>query len=450
MSMINPLEQTMLSENKLQTICLTILDLAKKQGATSAEVYVTANKGFSVSAHGGEVETVEYNQDKAIEITVYFGKRSGSASISDIRIEAMRAAVEAACHIAKFTDEDPASGLADENELAFHYPKLQLAFPWQITVEDAIQLAIACEREALAQDRRIMRAEEVNVGTIYVGSAYATSNGFLGYYPHTRHEISCVLVAKKGDEMQRDYSYTVAMDPARLASTSTIAKEAAERTVNRLGAKRIPTKKTPVIFAAEEARGLLGHFIGAIAGGAIYRQSSYLVDHIGKQVFSPHIKLQEHPHLEHGLGSAPFDDDGVATRENTFVEDGVLKHYALGVYSARQLGLHTTGNGGGIHNLSINTGDKSLSALMQAMDTGLLITELMGQGVNILTGDYSRGAGGYWIENGKVQYPVQEITIAGKLPEMYQHIVEVGNDVDKRGNIHTGSILIEEMMVAGD
>lgn len=450
MSMMNPLEQSMLSDKKLQSLCFAILELAKKQGASDAEVAVTANKGFSVSVHGGDVETVEYNQDKVIEITVYFGKRSGSASITDVRLEAMQAAVEAACHIAKFTDEDGAAGLADKNELAMHYPQLTLAYPWQLTVDEAIQLAIACEREALSQDKRIMRAEEVSVATIYVITCYATSNGFMGWFAHTRHDMTCILVAKEKEEMQRDYSYTVADDPKLLSPITALAKEAANKTVKRLGARRIPTQKIPVIFAAEEARGLLGHFVGAISGGAIYRRSSYLVDHIGKPVFSPQIHLQEHPHLLHGLGSAPFDDDGVATRENIFVKEGVLQHYALGVYSARKLGMKSTGNAGGTHNMTISTSEHDLPALMREMGRGLLITELMGNGVNILTGDYSRGASGFWIENGEMQYPVQEVTIAGKLPEMYQHIVAVGNDVDRRGNMHTGSILVEEMMVAGD
>lgn len=450
MSMSNPLEQSIFQETKMQSICQAILELAKKQGATSAEVGVGANKGFSVSVHGGDVETIEYHQDKAIEIMVYFGKRRGSASITDIRMEAIRAAVDAACHIAKFTDEDPAAGLADKSELALHYPHLQLAFPWNISVEDAIKLACECEAVALQQDKRILRAEEVNVVTMYVASIYANSNGFMGYFPHTRHELSCVLVSKEKDEMQRDYSYTIADDPNRLQPASDVAKQAAERAVKRLGAKRISTQRAPVIYAAEEARSLLGHFASAISGGAIYRKASYLVDKLNTPVFAPHIRLQEHPHLAHGLGSSPFDNDGVATRENIFVDNGILQTYALGVYSARKLGMKTTGNAGGTHNLTISTGNKNLKELIKTMDKGLLITEMMGQGVNTLTGDYSRGAAGFWVENGEVQYPVHEVTVASKLPDIYKNIVEVGCDVDKRGNIHTGSILISDMMIAGD
>lgn len=448
--MKNELEQApLLNEATLQSLCQTILTEAKRAGADQAEVSAAANKGFSVTALQGEVETVEYNQDKVIEITVYFGKRRGSASISDMRPQAIQAAVEAACHIAKFTDEDPYAGLADKEELAFHYPKLSLAFPWQLSVEDAIQLAIECEREALSHDKRIMRAEEVSVATGQVLSVYANSNGFLGYFPHTRHEISCVLVAKEGDEMQRDYSYTVAADPRLLLPPSVIAKEAAERTVKRLGARRIPTQKVPVLYLAEEARSLLGHFASAIHGGHIYRKSSFLVDQIGKDIFPKHIHLQEQPHLPHGLGSAPFDNDGVATRANRFIEAGKLTQYALSVYAARKLNMKTTGNAGGVHNLTITTGTKDLPALLRSMEKGLLITEMMGHGVNLVTGDYSRGAGGYWVENGEIQYPVQEVTVAGNLQTIFQQVVEVGNDVDVRGNVHTGSILIAEMMVAG-
>lgn len=439
----------MLNSNQLQTVSQTILEEAKKLGADQAEVNVTANKGFTVMARENDVETVEYHQDKVAEITVFFGKRMGSASISDIRPESIRAAVAAACHIAKFTDEDPASGLADKSDIAFNYPQLALAYPWPISVKEAIELACQCEREAVSYDKRIMSAEEVSVSTSEVLHVHANSHGFLGVFPFSRHDISCVLVAKEGDDMQRDYSYTVAADPAYLQSVSHVAKDAAMRTVQRLGARRIPTTKAPVIFIAEEARSLIGHFTGAISGGSIYRKSSFLVDHLDKQIFPKFMHLQEQPHLIRGLGSAPFDDDGVATRANTFIEDGILRTYALGVYSARKLGMTTTGNGGGIHNLIVRHGKKDLSALLKDMGTGLLVTELMGSGVNILTGDYSRGAGGYWVENGEIQYPVHEITIAGNLPDIYSHIVDIANDVDARGNVHTGSIMIEEMMIAG-
>lgn len=445
---MNDIEK-LLSSNHLQSISQDILKEAARLGASEAEVSIAANKGFTVRAQGGDVETVEYNQDKVVEITVYFGKRTGTSSLSDLRSEAIRAGVEAACHIAKFTDEDPVAGLAAKEELAFHYPKLDLAYPWSISVEKAIELACQCEREALAYDKRIMSAEDVSVGTSEAINIYANSHGFIGHYPVSHHEMSCVLIAKEGDEMQRDYSYTIAADPALLESTSNIAKQAAERSVRRLGARRLSTMKAPVIFAAEEARGLMGHFAAAIQGSSLYRKASFLVDHLDKQIFPAFMHIQEQPHLSKALGSAPFDEDGVATRANVFIEDGILRNYSLSVYSAKKLGMKTTGNNGGMHNLIVKLGDKNLPQLLKAMGTGLLVTELMGQGVNMITGDYSRGAGGYWVENGEIQYPVHEITIAGKLQDMYARIAEIGNDVDTRGNIRTGSILLEEMMIAG-
>lgn len=444
------IDKALLKPSEMEGLADLVLREAKRLGADQAEVGIAANHGFNVSAHDGDVETVEYNQDKSIDISVMFGKRSGAASLSDIRPEAVHAAVEAACHIAKFTSEDLAAGLAEKDELAFNYPQLDLAFPWDISVEKAIELACQCEREAKAYDKRIISADDVAVTTANAMHFYANSFGFVGYFPFTRHEMSCVLVGKDKEGMQRDYSYTLSADPKKLASISAIAKEAAERTIKRLGARRLPTMKAPVIFFAEEARGLLGHFVSAIQGSNIYRKSSFLVDHIGKKIFPDFVHLQEHPHLLDGIGSAPFDDDGVLTRDNVFVENGVLQQYALGVYSARKLGVKTTGNSGGIHNLTIRPGNKDLSELLRTMNKGLLVTELMGQGVNILTGDYSRGVGGYWVENGEIQFPVHEVTIAGNLQDMYSKIVEVGNDVDIRGNIRTGSILISEMMIAGE
>lgn len=449
LSMIN-VTLAELSSNQLQNLVNDVLQDALKQGATSAEVDVGFNKGFSVTARKGEVESVEYNQDKIVDITVYFGQRTGSASLSDLRPEAIHAAVKAACNIARFTDEDAFAGLADKSELAFGYPTLELAFPWDISVERAIALACECEAKALAQDKRISTSENVVVATGQAWSMYGNTHGFFGTYSQTRHEISCVLIAKQGDDMQRDYYYTTVCDPTLLDSISTIAKNAVDRTVRRLGARRLTTRRVPVIFAAEEARGLLGHFVAGISGGSIYRKSSFLVDSLNKSVFPKHIRIEEKPHLAKALGSAPFDENGVATRPNVFVEDGVLKSYVLGVYSAKKLGMKTTGNAGGVHNLFINTGKNDLPALLKKMGTGLLVTELMGQGVNIITGDYSRGASGFWVENGEIQYPVEEVTIAGNLKEMYANMVEVGCDVDMRGNIKTGSILLDEMTVAGD
>ncbi len=448
--MTQTIQKSVLNTDELQTIASDILKEAAKRGASHAEVGIDANKGFSVTAREGDVETIEYHQDKSIDVVVYFGKRCGTASLSDIRPEAISAAVDAACHIAKFTGEDPDSGLADKSELAFNYPQLKLAYPWQISVEEAGKLACECEREAVSYDERIISAESADVVTIQSYDVYANSHGFSGAFSYTRHEISCVLVAKDGDDMQRDYSYTISVDPSKLESTSKIAKQAAERTIKRLGARRLPTMKAPVLFMPEEARGLLGHFSASIQGGSLYRKASFLVDHLGKKIFPDFVHIGEHPHLEFGLGSVAFDDDGVMTRPNVFVENGILKSYSLGVYSARKLGMKTTGNAGGTHNLTIKSGQKDFTALLKTMDRGLIVTEVMGQGVNIMTGDYSRGAGGFWVENGEIQYPVHEITIAGRLQDMYAHIAEIGSDVDVRGNIRTGSILIEEMMIAGE
>lgn len=443
-------EKCFVDINKFNELSENILQQAKKNGATEAEVVISLNKGFTVSAHDGDVEKVEYQQDKSIAINVMFGKRSGSAGISDIRPEAIKQAVEAACHIAKFTDEDPASGLAEKEDLAFDYPHIEMNYPWKISVDEAIEMACQCEKEALAYDKRIMSAEETSVSTMEAFYLYANSHGFTGSFPHTRHEISCVLVGKEKDEMQRNYSYTTAADPELLENISHVAKEAAERTVKHLGARKIKTMKTPVIYHAEEARGLFGHLIAAISGGNLYRKSSFLLDHLDEKILPSFMNLQELPHLDRELGSCPFDDDGIATRNNIFIEGGVLRNYCLSVYTARKLGMKSTANAGGVHNLFVKSGNKDLSELLKTMNKGLLITEIMGNGVNIVTGDYSRGVGGFWVENGEIQYPVQEITVAGKLQDMYAGIQEVGNDIDVRGNIRTGSVLINEMMVAGE
>ncbi len=448
--MKNELQNLDVNVEQFQAISQDILKEAARLGADQAEVGIAASKGFSISVHDEDVEKVEYNQDKVVEIRVFFGNRTGSSSISDLRPDAVRAAVEAACYIAKFTDKDTAAGIADKSELAFNYPQLALAYPWNISVEKAIELALDCEKQALAYDKRIISAEEVNVATGEALELYANSNGFIGYYPHTRHEISCVLVAKDKEEMQRDFSYTVNLDPTLLQSINSLAKEAADKTVKRLGGRRLPTQKAPVIFHAEEARGLIGLFVSAISGGSLYRKSSFLVDHLGKKIFPTFMHMYERPHLERALGSAPFDNDGVATRENVFVQDGILRSYSLGVYSARKLGMKTTGNAGGIHNLIVEYGKKDFKQLLKTMGRGLLVTEMMGSGINLLTGDYSRGASGYWVEDGEIQYPVHEITVAGKLQDMFARIVDISNDVDERGGVRTGSILIEEMMIAGD
>lgn len=443
-------KQMEMTPDQLKIKLNEILQETKKQGATSADVDIAFSNGFSVSARQGDVETIEYNRDKSVSITVFFGQRSGSATLSDLEPAAIKSAVTAACNIAKFTDEDKCAGLAEKESLAFNYPELELSFPWAITVEEAIKLACECEKKALSKDKRITHSEGITVVTHQGWHAFGNSLGFIGLFPASRHEISCVLVAKQGADMQRDHDYSVAVDPHDLKSIDQIAEEAVRRTLRRLGAKRLTTRKVPVIFSAEEARHLLGHFVSANQGGHLYRKSSFLLDQLGKPIFPSTINIEERPHLPKGLGSVPFDDDGVNTRNNVFIKDGVLNSYALGVYSARKLGMQTTGNAGGVHNLFINTGTHDLQGLIKKMNKGLLVTELLGHGVNLVTGDYSRGAAGFWIENGEIQFPVEEITIAGNLKDLYANLVEVGNDIDQRGNIKTGSILLEQMTVAGD
>lgn len=442
--------KTELTPAMMQNLVAEILEKATKLGATAAEVDVGTTKGFSVDVREGEVETVEYNQDKDISLTVYVGQRTGSVSLSDVREEAVHAAIKAAINIARFTDEDPYAGIAEQKLLAFNFTQPDIFFPWDITPTAAIELAKNCEAHALKKDKRIAMSEHVSVGTGQALSIYGNTQGFVGMYPSSRHEMSCVLIAKSGEDMQRDYSYTIACDPTLLKSGIEIADEAVERTVHRLNAKRLKTCRVPIIFAAEEARSFLGSFVAAITGSNLYRKSSFLLDRLGTKVFPSHIRMDERPFLPKELGSAPFDDNGVATKQNVFIENGILLNYALGVYSARKLGMQTTGNAGGVHNLFITTSENNLKNLIKKMHKGLLVTEMMGQGVNLVTGDYSRGAAGFWVENGEIQYPVQEVTIAGNLKDMYASIIEVGNDVDHRGNIKTGSILLESVMVAGD
>lgn len=442
--------QTLFKPDYWQSLAQDILREAKRLGASAAEVDVSVGKGFSVASRLGEVETVEYNQGKTIDLTVYFGKRCGTTSLSDTRWEAIQAAIQAACHIARFTQEDPCSGLAEHSLLAFNYPALELQFPWALSVEQAIDMACRCEKEALALDKRIVNSEGCFVSTHEGWQLYANSEQFMGFYSGTRHDMSLILVAKEQEEMQRDHSYTTTVDPQQLLPLSTIAHQAVDNTVNRLGARRLATQKAPVIFIAEQARGLLKSFAAAIQGSHLFRKSSFLLDQLGKPIFPAFVQIVEQPHLPKALGSVPFDGDGVLTRNNIFVKNGILESYSLGVYSARQLGMQTTGNAGGTHNLTVATGQLDLAGLLKKMDKGLLVTEVMGSGVNIVTGDYSRGASGFWVENGKLQYPVHEITIAGNLRDIYAHIIDIAADVDIRGNIRTGSILVEEMTIAGD
>jgi PmbA protein len=437
---------------ELKNIVSESLELARKLGASQAEADVSLQKGLTTTVRLGEVETVEYQRDRGMGITVYFGKRKGSASTADLSARAVEETVEKACDIARYTAEDDCSGLADPEELARDIPDLDLDHPWDLPPEQAVETARECEAAGRVVDPRITNSEGASVSSHRGVRVYGNSHGFLEGYPSSSHSVSCVLLAQVGEDMQRDYWYASARDARELESSQSIGRKAGERAVARLGARKIATQKARVLYAPEVARGLVGHFLGAIRGSSQYRKSSFLLGASGQQIFPSFFELRERPHIKKALGSSPFDGEGVATRNRELVKDGVLQGYVLGSYSARKLGLKTTGNAGGTHNLLVesNTGGMDLSALMRELGTGLLVTELMGQGVNGVTGDYSRGASGYWIENGVQSYPVHEITIAGNLKDMYRNIAAIGNDVDLRGGVRVGSILISEMTIAGD
>lgn len=437
------------SSDKLQELVQDLLKEARAQGATAAEAGVSMETGLATTVRMGDVETIEHHRDKGLAITVYVGNRKGSASTSDFSRNAVRDTVKAALAIASVTAEDPYSGLADADLMARDIPDLDLCYPWDVTPEQAIALALECESAARDFDKRITNSEGASVSTFQGFRVYGNSHGFVGAYPSSHHSVSCSVISQEDEAMQRDYWYSATRDPSELEDAAYIGRQAAERALRRLNGRRLPTGSAPVIFAAEVASSLLSHFIGAISGGSLYRKTSFLVDSLGKQVFPSHIRIDERPHLKKGLGSAPFDNEGVATRAHDIVRDGVLQSYVLDSYAARKLGMQTTGNAGGVHNLFINTGNKDLTALLKTMDKGLLVTELMGQGVNRVTGDYSRGASGFWVEGGEIQYPVEEITIAGNLRDMLMRLLEIGNDIDTRRNTRTGSIFIEQMTIAG-
>jgi PmbA protein len=437
---------------ELKNIVSDALARARALGASQAEADVSLQKGLTTTVRLGEVETVEYQRDRGMGITVYFGKRKGSASTADLSARAVSETVEKACDIARYTAEDDCAGLADPEELARDIPDLDLDHPWDISPEQAVELARACEAAGRVVDTRITNSEGATVGSHRGVRVYGNSHGFLAGYPSTSHSVSCVLLAQTGEDMQRDYWYSSARDARDLEPAETIGRKAGERAVMRLGARKLGTQRARVLYAPEVARGLIGHFLGAVRGSSQYRKSSFLLGAAGQQVFPPFVELRERPHIAKGLGSSPFDGEGVATRDRELVRDGTLQGYVLGSYSARKLGLKTTGNAGGTHNLLVETsnGGADAAGLLRQLGTGLLVTELMGQGVNGVTGDYSRGASGYWVENGVSVYPVHEITIAGNLKDMYRNIAAIGSDVDLRGSVRVGSILISEMTIAGD
>jgi PmbA protein len=437
---------------QLQDIASLAIEEARRQGASQSEADVSTSQGLSVSVRLGEVDTVEYQRDRGLSVTVYFGKRKGSASTADLSAAAVRESVEKACAIARYTAEDPYAGLVEPEALAREIPDLDLDHAWDLTPERAIELARECEAAGLAVDARVSNSEGGSVNTQRSTGVYGNSLGFLGGYSSTSHSLSCSLIAQQGEDMQRDYWYSVARDPAELEDAASIGRTAGERALARLGAQRLGTRKAPVAFAPDLARGLFRSFVGAISGSSQYRKSSFLLGAAGEQVFPGFLSMQERPHIPKALASSPFDEEGAATHDRELVRAGVLDGYILGSYSARRLGLKSTGNAGGIHNLIVGSSEALLDrqAFLRRLGTGLLVTELMGQGVNGVTGDYSRGASGFWVQDGAIAFPVQEITIAGNLRPMFRDIVALGDDMDVRGGIRTGSVLIGEMTIAGE
>ncbi len=426
-----------------------IIEEARRQGASASEVSVSMEQGLSTTVRQGEVETVEFNRDQGFGITLYVGQSKGSASTTGSGDEAIRETVAAALAIARHASQDEFAGLADATLMARELPDLDLYHPWSITPEQAIEQALSCESAAFDFDARIRNADGTSLNTHQGCRAYGNSNGFIGGYCSTRHSLSCVMIAESEGQMQRDYFYDVNRIGEALIDPQTIGRRAAERAVRRLGARPIPTCEVPVLFAPELATGLFSHFIAAISGGNLYRKASYLEDALGQTLFPEWLSLDERPHIPRALGSASYDGDGLATYAKPFVENGRLISYVLSTYSGRKLGMPSTANAGGVHNLFVSHGEEDQAALLRRMRRGLLVTELMGQGLNLVTGDYSRGAGGYWVENGEIQFPVQEVTIAGNLRDMFRQIVAIGCDIETRGNVRTGSVLIERMMVAG-
>jgi PmbA protein len=433
---------------QLKQISQDIIQLARQSGASSAEAEVSFGTGQNVSVRQGETENIEYNRDKGCSVTVYFGQRKGYASTSDLSSQALKDTVEAACNIAKYTAEDPFCGLADAERMATEFPDLSLHHPWAIDVEQALALASRCEAAALAVDSRISNSEGASIYSQSGAFAYANSHGFVGGYPSSRHSISCSVIAESNSQMQRDYWYSSARDAQDLESPEQVGQIAGSRTVKRLDARAIKTGQYPVLFEAPLASGLIGTLLSAISGGNLYRKSSFLLDSLGQTIASPLLNITEDPFIRKGAGSSPFDNEGVACQQRTLVENGVLQGYLLGSYSARKLGMQSTGNAGGAHNILVRSTGQSLQQLLQTLDTGLLVTELLGHGMNMITGDYSRGAAGYWVEKGVIVHPVEEITIASNMQDMLKGIIAIGNDIIPNSSKSTGSILIERMTIA--
>lgn len=448
--MTNHLPDLAGSEDRLKSRVEDILKEARRQGASAAEVSVSEDVGLGVTVRMRELESVEFNHDRGFGITVYFGQRKGSASTSDSSVEAIRETVAAAANIARHTQEDACAGLADPDMMATSVPELDIYHPWSLDAAGAEALALECEAAGLDHDGRIQNSDGASVSTQQSCRVYGNSHGFIGSYLGSRHSVSCVLIAADDAGMQRDYWYTSARSADGLEPAQAVGREAGRRTVARLSPRRVQTGAFPVMFAPQAAGGLAGHLLSAISGGALYRQASFLLDSLGDEVAAEHLTLAEEPHLPGALGSAGFDGEGVATSAKAFIDKGVVANYVLSSYSGRKLSLPSTGNAGGVFNLTVSGRTLPVQELLGELDTGLLVTDLMGQGVNSVTGDYSRGASGFWVEGGEVCYPVDEITIASNLKEMYKGIVGLGDDLDTRGNIRSPSILIERMTLAGE
>ncbi|MEE9303547.1 MAG: metalloprotease PmbA [Thiotrichaceae bacterium] len=439
----------MTQENQLLSLAEHVLQEAKKLGASAVEVNTSSGEGLSVDVRLSEVETLEYHRDQGLGLTVYFGQKKGNASTADMSPQAIKDTVEAACRIAKYTSEDEYSGLADTDLMATEFPDLDLYHPWDIQADKAIELAKSCEQAAQGYSPLITNSDGASVSSYRGVSVYANSHGFSGVIKGTRHGISATMVAQEGESMQRDYWHSTSRLHDLLESPESIGIKASERAIKRLHGQQVATTKAPILYMPKMARSLIGHFTGAISGGSQYRKASFLLDSVGEKVFPEFVRLHEQPFISQALGSASFDSEGVALKDNDLITDGVIQSYLLGSYSARKLGLQTTGHASGVHNLSLESTGQDFDEMLQMLGTGLVVSELIGNSVNGITGDYSRGASGFWVENGEIQFPVEEVTIAGNLKDMYQHIVAIGSDIDYQGNTRTGSILIEEMTIAG-
>lgn len=438
------------TRDQLAALARMTVEHAMHRGASAADTEISEGIGQNVSVRQGEIETIEYNKDKGAGVTVYLGQRRGHASTSDLSEAALKSAVDKALTIARYTAEDEAAGLPDADRMAKHPPDLDLYHPWPLSVEEAAERALACEAAALAVDRRLVNSEGANVNTHASHFIYANSLGFCDGYAGSRHGISVAVIGEEKGAMQRDYWYTSARNAHDLEPPEHVGRVAGQRTVRRLNGRKLDTRTCPVVFEAPIAAGLIGNFVAAVSGGNLYRKSSFLLDSLGRQVFAPLVTIREQPFVQGGIGSAPFDNEGVACLERDVVKDGVVQGYFLSTYSARKLGMTTTGNAGGSHNLLVTPGELDLDGLLHKMGTGLLVTELLGQGANMVTGDYSRGAAGFWVENGEIQYPVEEITIASNLADMFRGIVAIGRDIERRGSKQVGSVLIDQMTVAGN